>query len=150
MSLGILGRPSLGAVAATTKYPWHAFSQDTLQLQLATNQALQAAGYCHVPASGILDGATCGARNHLTVHSREFFGQDMLFATPPACDDPAHADELQMPTKGCFEPSELRPGQKIGSALTTQDWILIGGAASALLAGYLALKTSGAKRPKHA
>ena len=146
---GILGRPSLGAASA--KYPWHTFSQDTLQLQIATNQALQAAGFCPVPSSGILDGATCGARNHLTVHSREYFGNDMLFATPPACDDPANADELVLPTKGCFEPTELKPGQKIGTTITKDEWILIGGAMSLVLAGYLALKYSGAKRrPQHA
>ena len=149
MSLGILGRPSLGDASA--KYPWHTFSQDTLELQLATNQALQAAGFCHIPASGILDGITCGARNHLTVHSREYFGNDMLFATPPACSDPAHADELQMPWKGCFEPTDLKPGQKIGTKLTSEDWILVGGAFSLLLAGYLALTNTGAKqRPQHA
>ena len=129
-------------------YPWHTFSQDTLELQIATNQALQAAGLCHVPASGILDGSTCGARNHLTIHSREYFGADMLFSNPPACAE--HPEELSRPVKGCFEPTELKPGQKIGTKLTSDDWILIGGVASALLAGYLAFKNSGAKRPQHA
>jgi hypothetical protein len=153
MSLGILGRYPIGEVAATdaeaalnAKYPWHVFSKDTLQLQLATNQALQSAGYCPVPDSGILDGATCGARNHLTIHSREFFGNDMLFANPPACKDPANANELLVPTNGCFKPTPLQPGQAIGSKLTHEDWILIGGAVSVLVAGFIAIKTSGAKR----
>jgi hypothetical protein len=142
---GILGRRSLGAVAAA-QYPWHAFSQDTLDLQTVTNQALQAAGYCPVPSTGVLDGSLCGARNHLTVHSREFFGSDMLFANPPACKDPAHANELVQPTPGCFKPSPLKPGQKIGTSLTREQWILIGGAASVLLAGFVALRNTGAKR----
>src|SRR5512147_913999 len=106
MSLGILGR-SLGEVAGAAsptvaqlnaKYPWHVFSQDTLELQVATNQALQAAGYCPIPSTGILDGSLCGARALLTNHSREFFGRDMLFAKPPACNDPAHDSELSLPT----------------------------------------------------
>lgn len=135
-------------VALNAKYPWKQYSVDTLQLQKATNVALQAAGYCHIPASGVLEGFTCGARNFLTVHSREFFGNDMLFANPPACK--LHPDELTPPTAGCFEPTELKPGQKIGQKLTQQDWILIGGVASVLLAGYLALKGPGVKRAKFA
>ena len=142
MGLGILGR-SLGDVASAAaldaKYPWHVASKDTLALQTATNQSLQAAGYCPVPLTGILDGATCGARNHLTVHSREFFGQDMLFQNPPSCEDPAHANDLVTPTAGCFKPTPLQPGQKIGTVLTKQDWILIGGAASVVLAAVLML-----------
>jgi hypothetical protein len=132
--------------ALNAKYPWHVFSRDTLDLQKATNQALQAAGYCPVPSSGILDGSLCGARNHLTVHSREFFGRDMLFDSPPACDDPAHAGELVMPTAGCFKPTQLDPDQKIGTTLTKGEWIIIGGAASILIAGFVALKGYGAKR----
>lgn len=151
MSLGILGHYPIGEVASdaaplNAKYPWHVASKDTLALQLATNQALQSAGYCPIPASGVLDGATCGARNHLTIHSREFFGNDMLFDNPPACKDPAHADELRVPTPGCFKPAPLQPGQKIGSTLTKSEWILIGGAVSILIAGVVAMKTSGAKR----
>ena len=146
MGLGILARASLGA--ASGQYPWHTFSEDTLKLQLATNQALQAAGICPVPSSGILDGATCGARNHLTVHSREYFGNDMLFSNPPACGE--HPDELVMPTKGCFTPTELKPGQKIGTTLTTDEWILLGGAMSLVLAGYLALTAGAKRRPQHA
>ncbi len=158
MSLGILGKTSLGATS--TKYPWHSFSQDTLELQLATNQALQAAGYCHVPASGVLDGATCGARSFLTIHSRELFGSDMSFGLPPACREHEGFDRTTgqftdpdpptRPVKGCFEPTELKPDQKIGTKLTNDDWILVGGVASILLAGYLALTYSGAKRPQHA
>ncbi len=140
------GRRSLGADAP--QYPWHVFSKDTLQLQLVTNQELKAAGLCPVPSSGILDGATCGARNHLTIHSREYFGRDMLFNSPQVCDDPAHADELVVPTPGCFKPSPLpREGQAIGgSALTKQEWILIGGALSAVLAVYLLSKTKATPR----
>ena len=141
---GILGRRSLGAVAAAS-YPWHAFSQDTLNLQQVTNQALQAAGYCPVPSTGILDGSLCGARNHLTINSREFFGNDMLFDNPPACKDPAHANELVQPTAGCFKPTSLKPDQKIGTTVTREQWIMIGGAISVLLAGFVALRSSGAK-----
>ncbi len=159
MGLGILSR-SLGEVAAdaaataapalteaqlNAKYPWHVFSRDTLTLQTATNQALQAAGYCPIPSTGILDGSLCGARALLTNHSREFFGADMLFAKPPACNDPAHDKELSLPAAGCFKPTPLQPGQAIGSKLTSDEWILIGGAVSLLLAGVIAMK-SGAKR----
>lgn len=157
MSLGILGK-GMGAVVSVdeaaaaqerarlnAKYPWHVFSHDTLELQAATNQALQAAGYCPIPSTGILDGSLCGARALLTNHSREFFGTDMLFAKPPACNDPAHDNELSLPMAGCFKPTPLKPGQPIGTKLTREHWILIGGAASLLLAGVLALKSSGAK-----
>ncbi len=145
MGLGILSS-HLGDDAPPTdaqlnaQYPWHVVSKDTLQLQLVTNQALQAAGYCPIPASGVLDGATCGARNHLTIHSREFFGNDMLFGNPPACKDPAHANELSVPTAGCFKPSTLKPGQPIGQKITKSEWIMIGGALSVLVAGFIALK----------
>jgi len=159
MGLGILSR-SIGEVAAdaaatasaaqataalNAKYPWHVFSRDTLALQTATNEALQAAGYCPIPSTGILDGSLCGARALLTNHSREFFGTDMLFAKPPACNDPAHDSELSLPTAGCFKPTPLKPGQPIGTKVTRDEWILIGGAASLLIAGVIALK-SGAKR----
>jgi hypothetical protein len=158
MSLGVLGK-SLGAVvsqdevaaaqaraALNAKYPWHTASRDTLSLQTVTNEALQAAGYCPIPSTGILDGSLCGARNHLTIHSREFFGNDMLFSNPPACEDPAHANELRVPTPGCFKPTPLKPGQAIGSKLSRDEWILIGGAFSLLVAGVIALKSSSAKR----
>ncbi len=150
MSLGILSqsRRALGAVDDSDKYPWLKVSQDTKQLQIATNQALRAAGYCPIIEHGILEGFTCGARNHLTVHSREFFGNDMLFATPSECKK--HPDELIMPIPGCFEPTELKPGQKIGTVLTSQDWILVGGALAATLAAYLMITGSGAKRASHA
>jgi hypothetical protein len=159
MGLGILSR-SVGEVAAdaaatataaqnvaalNAKYPWHVFSRDTLELQQATNQSLQAAGYCPIPSTGILDGSLCGARALLTNHSREFFGTDMLFAKPPACNDPAHDSELSLPAAGCFKPTPLQPGQPIGTKLTRQDWILIGGAVSLMVAGVIALK-SGASR----
>ncbi len=158
MSLGILGR-SLGVIqsqdevtatqtraALNAKYPWHTVSRDTLSLQAVTNEALQAAGYCPIPSTGILDGSLCGARNHLTIHSQEFFGNDMLFANPPACADPANASELRVPTPGCFKPTPLKPGQAIGTKLGRDEWILIGGAVSILVAGVIALKSSGAKR----
>lgn len=154
MSLGILGRSSLGDdasdataadVALNAKYPWHAASRDTLALQQATNESLKAAGYCPVPVTGILDGSLCGARNHLTIHSREFFGADMLFANPPACKDPANAGELVQPTSGCFKPAPLKPDQKIGSTFSRSEWIMIGGVLSVALVGFVALKSSSAK-----
>lgn len=138
MSLGILTPPrSLGAAADAEKYPWLRVSRDTLQLQIATNQALKAAGYCTIPETGILDGLLCGSRNHLTINSREFFGNDMLFDSPSACDE--HPDELMRPIPGCFEPTPLKPGQKIGTTVTRNEWILIGGAASLVLAAFIAV-----------
>jgi len=149
MSLGILGRKrGLGAVDDSVKYPWLRVSQDTLELQNATNQALQAAGFCHIPPTGILDGRLCGARNHLTVKSREFFGNDMLFSSPSECEK--HPDELMLPIPGCFEPTELKPGQKIGTTLTREDWILVGGALAATVAAYLMITGSGAPRAQRA
>lgn len=157
MSLGILSG-TLGEIASqeevsaaqaraalNAKYPWHASSRDTLALQTVTNEALQAAGYCPIPSTGILDGSLCGARNHLTIHSREFFGNDMLFSNPPACEDPANAGELRVPTPGCFKPTPLKPGQAIGSKLSRDEWILIGGAVSLLVAGVIALKSSASR-----
>ncbi len=152
MSLGIFGNAPLGDAASdqaqaasdaalNAKYPWHVASSDTLSLQQATNESLKAAGYCPVPVTGILDGSLCGARNHLTIHSREFFGNDMLFANPPACKDPANANELVQPTAGCFKPTALEPGQKIGSKLTQGEWIIIGGVISVAIAAVVALKT---------
>jgi hypothetical protein len=140
MSLGILGRSGLGEVA--TKYhPWGSFSKDTLALQLATNQALQAAGFCPVPSSGILDGATCGARSSLTIHSREHFGRDMVFARPPACLQ--HDDEQIRPTPGCFEPTGEEGLMKLTGQTTpeqSRNWILIGGTLAAALAVALVIQ----------
>lgn len=153
MGFGVLSGKVLGQAPSTSdavKYPWHKYSIHTLELQKATNQALQAAGFCPVPSSGVLDGPTCGARNHLTVHSREYFGRDMLFDTPTECDKPEHADELMVPLPGCFTPSELKPDQKIGTVLTRNDWIAVGGAVSLLVGAYLAITYSGAPSAKHA
>lgn len=121
------------------KYPWHKFSQDTVELQKATNSSLKQAGYCPIPVSGMVDGSLCGARNHLTIHSRELFGRDMLFDSPTSCDDPAHADELSMPTFGCYKPSAFNPEEQ-QSGLTREHWILIGGALSAVIAVAVAIK----------
>lgn len=137
------------ALGAEPSFPWEQFSRDTLKLQEVTNQELRAAGYCPVPQSGLLDGATCGARSHLTVHSRELFDRDMLFTNPPACNP--HSDQWVTPTKGCFAPSPLRPGQTIGGGvLTKQEWILLGGGAAAVLAVYLLIKNAAPKRTARA
>lgn len=145
MGLGILGDTTTPSTAAqlNAKYPWHTFSSATLDLQKATNQSLQAAGYCPVPSSGMLDGSLCGARNHLTIHSREFFGQDMLFSNPPACSDPANAGELRMPTPGCFTPSKLpsAPAAAAGGSTQREMIIIGGGVASVLLIMVLALRS---------
>ena len=68
----------------------------------------------------------------------------MLFSNPPACNEPGHDSELSLPTPGCFKPTPLKPGQPIGAKLTRSEWILIGGAASLLVAGLIAFN-SGAK-----
>lgn len=118
--------------------PWHEVSQDTLQLQASTNEALQAAGYCHIPSTGILDGTLCGARNFLTLNSVKLFGKTVNYPLPSDCA--GHEAEWSNPVHGCF--------QRKGLPLSKSEWILIGGAASALLAVYLLVKgkkSSGAR-----
>jgi hypothetical protein len=83
-------------------YPWKVKSDKTSALQTATNVALLKAGLCPITVDGKLGGATCGARNHLTVHSQELLGQEMSFANPSTCD--GHEGELKIPGKkssGC-------------------------------------------------
>lgn len=130
----------LSDAEVNAKFPWHKASQDTLKLQISTNETLKAAGYCPIPVTGMMDGSTCGARNHLTIHSRELFGTDMLFDSPTSCDDPAHASELSMPTKGCYAPSPLKPGEPIGQKVTKQNWIIIGGVVSVVIAAVVAIR----------
>jgi len=142
MSLGILSQKrAMGAVDNSAQYPWLRVSSDTRQLQIATNQALRAAGFCLLPETGILDGGLCGARSHLTIHSQEYFGNDIVFTRPSECLK--HADEQWMPIPGCFTPTELKAGQKIGTTLTSNEWIVLGGAASLVLAVVIAAKRKG-------
>lgn len=157
---------TLGAVAPASaqRFPWHAFSKDTVKLQKLTNAALQAAGYCPVPTSGVLDAATCRARDFLGIRVREFFGTEgeqlwlaghFNFDNPPTCrlDDPS--DMPTTPTPGCFEPTGLEGFRKFarefgvagGGSLDdpekTRNWVLIGGTVSALLAVALLFKNKG-------
>jgi hypothetical protein len=76
-------------------YPWRTYSDKTKALQQATNASLAKAGMCPLAVDGKLGGATCGARNYLTVNSQQIFGQEMSFANPSACD--AHSGELVRP-----------------------------------------------------
>lgn len=98
-----LKRPLRGLGADdTADYPWKAVSEKTRALQQATNVSLAKAGLCPIAVDGKLGGATCGARNHLSVHSEKYFGQEMSFSNPSACAD--HASELKVPTpksQGC-------------------------------------------------
>lgn len=83
-------------------YPWRVKSDKTAALQTATNVSLKKAGMCPITVDGKLGGATCGARNYLTVNSQQIFGQEMSFANPSACD--AHSGELVRPkssASGC-------------------------------------------------
>lgn len=83
-------------------YPWRTESEKTRGLQEATNVSLVKAGLCPLTVDGKLGGATCGARNHLSVNSEKYFGQAMAFNNPSACD--AHTSELVRPTpksQGC-------------------------------------------------
>jgi len=149
MGLGILSGAPIGALTEEEReaqiYPWHKFSRDTLELQRYTNQALQAAGLCPVPMSGVLDGATCGARNHLNIHAKEYFGEDYRFFPPLTCrsDDPT--DPLSKPTAGCFQPTGKQgllklTGESENPEQTRRNWILMGGALSAVLAAVLLVK----------
>lgn len=76
-------------------YPWRAFSEKTKTLQEQTNISLKKAGMCPIGVDGKLGGATCGARNYLTVNSQQLFGQEMHFANPSACE--SHSGELVRP-----------------------------------------------------
>lgn len=97
-----LKRPLRGLGADDADYPWKTVSEKTRQLQQATNESLVKAGLCPLTVDGKLGGATCGARNHLSVHSEKYFGQAMSFSNPSTCD--AHGSELKVPTpksQGC-------------------------------------------------
>lgn len=83
-------------------YPYRVKSDKTTALQIATNASLVKAGLCPITVDGKLGGGTCGARNHLSVHSQEYFGQQMSFGNPSTCD--GHENELKIPGKkssGC-------------------------------------------------
>jgi hypothetical protein len=51
--------------AGAGTYPWGTYSAATKTLQISTNEALKAAGYCPVTVDGKLGPATCGARKTL-------------------------------------------------------------------------------------
>jgi len=112
--------------------PWKESSQSTLQLQIATNDTLKTAGYCPIPVTGMLEGSTCGARNFLTLKSEELFGKKMVFTIPEACE--GREAEWQNPVGGCYKPGKL--------PLSKKEWILVGGAVSAVLAAYLMVTTA--------
>lgn len=114
------------------KYPWHEASPDTLALQAETNASLKAAGYCPIPSTGILDGTLCGARNLMTIKSREMFGKSMVFNVPDECE--GHEEEWSNPTAGCYK--------RTGIPLSKKEWILIGGAVSAVLAAWLMVSSA--------
>ncbi len=116
-------------------FPWKSQSEATLQLQLDTNEKLKTAGYCPIPVSGFLEGTTCGARNFLTIKSRELFGKKIVFSIPEACE--GNEAVWVNPTPGCYKPGSL--------PLSKKEWILVGGAVSTLLAVYLMMKTTGPK-----
>lgn len=97
-----LRRSVSGLGSDATDYPWKAVSEKTRELQKATNESLAKAGLCPLTVDGKLGGATCGARNHLSVHSEKYFGQQMSFANPSTCE--GHTAELKVPTpksQGC-------------------------------------------------
>jgi len=122
--------------AESDLYPWKQPSADTLKMQAETNDMLKVAGYCPIPSSGLLEGSLCGARNFLNLHAKQLFGKDVSFPNPDNCTD--HEEEWQNPIFGCFKPSSL--------PLSKNEWILIGGAASAVIAVYLLSKTVKPKR----
>ncbi len=112
-------------------FPWKGVSPDTLKLQADTNGVLRTAGYCPIPSSGLLDGNLCGARNLLTLHSKQLFGKDITYTNPDECQ--GHESEWVNPTPGCFKPGKL--------PLSKSEWILIGGAVSAVAVVYLMIKS---------
>ena len=164
MSLGVLssgarGR-AVGAVATDSRFPWHARSDNTLRLQKDVNAVLRAAGYCPVPTSGVLDAATCRAVDFVSIRMYEFFGQegwdlyvDSLqdrLRKPSSCrfDDPS--DPPTAPVPGCFQPTGIEGLKKLTGAKaateTPTNWILVGGAASCILAAFVAFRYSRAKK----
>ena len=136
MSLGILSGSTLGAQDSAPKFEWLKASTDTMKLIDSTNVELKAAGICPIPRSGFLDGQLCGARVHLTTHSREFFGSDMLFSNPSACD--GHENDFVLPIHGCFTPSKLPVAADPADA--KHNLILITGSIAALALVYWATK----------
>jgi hypothetical protein len=117
-------------------FPWKAQSQETLQLQIETNEKLKTAGFCPIPVTGFLEGSTCGARNFLTLKSQELFGKQIGFSIPEDCT--GREAEWQNPVGGCYKPGKLPFSKK--------EWILIGGAVSAVLAAYLMVSQAGPKK----
>jgi hypothetical protein len=102
--LGSTRKRSLRGLGAddTATYPWRQYSDATKKLQQVTNESLIKAGLCPIDADGKLGGATCGARNHLSVNSEKYFGQLMAFNSPAACE--GHVSEFKVPTpksQGC-------------------------------------------------
>jgi hypothetical protein len=110
-------------------------SADTLKLQGETNDLLKTAGYCPIPSTGFLDGNLCGARNLLALRSKDLFGKQISVPNPDECL--GHESEWTNPIPGCFRKSRM--------PLSKKEWILIGGATSALVAVYLLVKNAGAK-----
>jgi len=118
------------SLGASDSFPWKEVSPETLKLQTETNAVLRTAGYCPIPSSGLLDGNLCGARNLLTLRSKQLFGKDVSYPNPEECV--GHESEWSNPTAGCFQPGKL--------PLSKSEWILIGGAISAVAVVYLMVK----------
>jgi hypothetical protein len=133
-----IGMRGLGEDSAD--YPWKAYSDKTKALQVTTNESLKKAGLCPIAADGKLGGATCGARNHLSVNSEKYFGQLMDFANPSACD--AHVNELVRPksaSTGCGAnvlpvPSSSIPQPVVEAGMSSSSKRALGFAIGGILA----------------
>lgn len=76
-----LGDDAATPAVPSASYPWLAYSDATKALQIATNAALSAAGYCPIATDGKLGPATCGARNALTADDKT----GAIWSNPPTC-----------------------------------------------------------------
>jgi hypothetical protein len=129
----------------SSDYPWRVETDKTRALQKATNEALVKAGMCPLTVDGKLGGATCGARNYLTVNSEKLLGQELSFANPSACD--AHPNDLVRPTskaQGCgggsgpsltvLPPTPLPPSSFSSAGMSSSTKRLLGFAVGGVLA----------------
>ncbi len=124
---------------------WGASDPSIPPLQANINRNLDSNGYVMIPASGVLDAATCGAMQWLKANT----GQDFLSSTGQNCQaftapskKPASASPSTAP-KGSLPPSVAPPAPTPpGTHPVTTATMLVGGLALAAAGGlyYLAKK----------
>lgn len=133
LGAGILSTGPIGSLGFTAEpYPWKEYSDDTLALQKATNEALKANGYCPIGTDGKLGAATCGAVKKML----EITGQTNQ--SPPAT-----CQSFTAPTKGpcggAAPPPPTTPPKvtplPVSASSSGTAWIVGGGLVAACAIG---------------